>query len=358
MKKLFALLIAVMMVLSLAACGGNDDPDPSGSGTGQQGSEQTGQPSNGGEKEALVKQAGDTASYGTYNGQPIEWLALAVDLENEKALLVSKDAVAMMPFDGDDPYSSDWESSTIRTWLNNDFVNTAFTSEEASKILTTTISVVANSEYGTIGGSPTTDKVFLLSEEEINRYFPDGESRCINYEYEDGTDLADWWTITPGENSGRAVVILAEGTILTDGYAVGTELGIRPAIWISLSDETTNTVSGEVKGDPAKSGENGLDESSFQWKDNELTASVPKPGFGVLTGSILMPNNASYTAKVAEITDEQAADYLTQAQNADWNGEKSEQDGGYLYNAAASDGRTMELNYNRGLLVITIKPAN
>lgn len=125
-----------------------------------------------------------------------------------------------------------------------------------------------------------------------------------------------------------------------------------------LSDETTNTVSGEVEGDPAGNGENGLDESSFQWKDNELTASVPKPGFGVLTGSILMPNNASYTAKVAEITDEQAADYLTQAQNADWNGEKSEQDGGYLYNAAASDGRTMELNYNRGLLVITIKPAN
>ena len=71
-----------------------------------------------------------------------------------------------------------------------------------------------------------------------------------------------------------------------------------------------------------------------------------------------MPNNASYTATVGEITDEQAADYLMQAQNADWNGEKSEQDGGYLYTAASDDGRMMELNYNRGLLVITIKPAN
>lgn len=31
MKKLFALLFALVMVLSLAACGGNDTPDPSGS---------------------------------------------------------------------------------------------------------------------------------------------------------------------------------------------------------------------------------------------------------------------------------------------------------------------------------------
>ncbi len=33
MKKIFALLIALMMVLALTACGGNDTPDPSGSNT-------------------------------------------------------------------------------------------------------------------------------------------------------------------------------------------------------------------------------------------------------------------------------------------------------------------------------------
>ena len=53
MKKILALLLALMLALSLAACGGNDDPDPSGSGTGQQGSEQTGQPSNSGEQSTL-----------------------------------------------------------------------------------------------------------------------------------------------------------------------------------------------------------------------------------------------------------------------------------------------------------------
>ena len=40
MKKFSILLLAMMMVFTLAACGGNDSPDPSGSGTGQQG-EQT-----------------------------------------------------------------------------------------------------------------------------------------------------------------------------------------------------------------------------------------------------------------------------------------------------------------------------
>lgn len=41
MKKLFALLIAMMMVLSLAACGGgNDTPDPSGSGDNTPGNSQ------------------------------------------------------------------------------------------------------------------------------------------------------------------------------------------------------------------------------------------------------------------------------------------------------------------------------
>ena len=33
MKKILALALALMMVLALAACGGNDTPDPSGSGT-------------------------------------------------------------------------------------------------------------------------------------------------------------------------------------------------------------------------------------------------------------------------------------------------------------------------------------
>lgn len=46
MKKLFALLLAMTMALSIAACGGgNDDPAPSGSGTTDPGASQQEQPS-------------------------------------------------------------------------------------------------------------------------------------------------------------------------------------------------------------------------------------------------------------------------------------------------------------------------
>ena len=41
MKKILALALALMMVLSLAACGGNDKPAPSGGGTTDPGTQQT-----------------------------------------------------------------------------------------------------------------------------------------------------------------------------------------------------------------------------------------------------------------------------------------------------------------------------
>ena len=50
MKKILALLLAMMMVFALAACGGNDTPDPSGSGTG--GTSQQGQTGSGTTKKA------------------------------------------------------------------------------------------------------------------------------------------------------------------------------------------------------------------------------------------------------------------------------------------------------------------
>ena len=48
MKKIAILLLAMMMVFALAACGGNDSPDPSGSGTGQQGGQTQGGTENSG----------------------------------------------------------------------------------------------------------------------------------------------------------------------------------------------------------------------------------------------------------------------------------------------------------------------
>ena len=63
MKKIAILLLAMMMVFALAACGGNDSPDPSGSGTTDPGtSQQSGENEDGKIDTSTV--SGFFASYG------------------------------------------------------------------------------------------------------------------------------------------------------------------------------------------------------------------------------------------------------------------------------------------------------
>ena len=80
---------------------------------------------------------GDIIKFGNYfinddkNKEPIEWRVLEVS--NNKALLVTKDAI-----DGK-PYNTEWEDITweqcsLRQWLNNEFINQAFSKKEGSII--------------------------------------------------------------------------------------------------------------------------------------------------------------------------------------------------------------------------------
>ncbi len=59
-----------------------------------------------------------------------------------------------------------WETCTLRTWLNNDFYSTAFSSAEQAAIETSAIVNEDNSLNDTDGGNNTSDKLFLLSSSE------------------------------------------------------------------------------------------------------------------------------------------------------------------------------------------------
>ena len=291
MKKLFALLLALMLVFSLAACGGGDDkpssapkpssssqqqtqtskPDESKPAESQQSTD--GQPS--GEEKSPAEKAEETAAgFGSYNGQPIVWRVLDIDDENEKALLVTKDIVALMAFaEG----TETWEDSLVRQWLNNDFINEAFTDEEAAIILSTDITIAPNAEYGTSGGNSTTDKVFLLSEAEVNSYFIDGEARRSNYNGE----LEDWWTITSGEDETSILIVMGEGTILTDGYSKQQEEGVRPAIWVNLSDEQAAPGEDTQGGSTDNSQQTSSGEASLDNVTDSNYAALAKELFGI-----------------------------------------------------------------------------
>lgn len=66
-------------------------------------------------------------------------------------------------------YASDYETSSIRQWLNNDFYNTAFTDSEKKEISTTTLNndgyytLTGTTGYEKLDSNETKDKIFLLS---------------------------------------------------------------------------------------------------------------------------------------------------------------------------------------------------
>ena len=188
--------------------------------------------------------AGTTHTFGTYNHgvstQGIVWNVL--ERNGNKALLISKYIIDRQKFN-ESAEAADWERSSIRKWLNNYFYKIAFTETEKSKILTTTLENTPNQQHGTSSGNDTNDKIFLLSADEVQKYYKTvNETRCQvtlfaknNGAYCDGAYFGYWWLRTAGQFPQNASYIFYTGGISQMGYDVtGTIFGVRPAMWISL----------------------------------------------------------------------------------------------------------------------------
>lgn len=193
--------------------------------------------------------AGDHVFFGSYeqynnisNGkEDIEWLVLEV--RDGKALVVSKYALECKQYNSSDSDVT-WETCTLREWLNNDFINSAFSDHERAMIATVTVSVDINPEYSTNPGNATRDRVFLLSITEANKYFSSDEARVCkptNYAVAKGadinsiTDLCFWWLRSPGECQGSAAYVDSDGEVVDDGNIVCEDIAVRPALWIDLN---------------------------------------------------------------------------------------------------------------------------
>ena len=107
-------------------------------------------------KQALIKNAnvGDIVYFGTYeqdndttNGkEDIEWLVLAK--KGNRILVISDKALDRQPYNSSRTRVT-WETCTFRKWLNNDFINAAFSDDENAMIPTVTVSADKNPEYDT-----------------------------------------------------------------------------------------------------------------------------------------------------------------------------------------------------------------
>lgn len=65
---------------------------------------------------------------------PIEWLVLEVDEAKRRALLLSRNGLDAKPYNAEFDAVT-WETCTLRAWLNDTFLNAAFTDRDQSFIL-------------------------------------------------------------------------------------------------------------------------------------------------------------------------------------------------------------------------------
>lgn len=304
MKKYICVAIYVLFILSLAGCGssGTSAPAPAPADTASalyedtmrdaeqaalepmatQSSDTLFTPSGTGScvtftgniVEVSKAQVGDMVLFGSYeqdndisNGaEAIEWLVL--DRQDEKLLLLSKDSLDCKKYN-EEGEKVTWETCTLRSWLNGEFYNTAFSQTEQTRIATTTVKNGDNPKTGTEGGNDTEDKVFLLSIEEVllyfdpdpNAYDPARRAHVTRYAFENGAYICDedtntagtvsvwmnyspagtdwWWLRSPGDGNSLAVFVNDRGRVVCGGSEVdggwrNYSIDVRPAFWLNL----------------------------------------------------------------------------------------------------------------------------
>lgn len=164
---------------------------------------------------------------------PIVWQVLAK--KGDKALLISQYALESSPYNAEGGNVA-WENCSLRSWLNDEFYNRAFSSDEKAYITKPD------------DASKNPDNVFLLSSSDAKAYFHGDSSRvCLPTDYANsqGIHLDEqssapsscyWWLRSSGANNGFAECVCNDGSISSRGYEVGsTGIGVRPCIWVLLS---------------------------------------------------------------------------------------------------------------------------
>lgn len=196
-----------------------------------------------------IKQAsvGSYITFGAYeqdnntsNGkEDIEWLVLAK--ENNRLLVISRYALDAKPYNAENTDVT-WETCTLREWLNNDFLNAAFTSTEQAMIPTVMVTADKNPDYDTDPGNATQDKVFLLSIPEADGYFTsDSARKCMPTAYvkkqgvwTDDNGRCIWWLRSPGSRQCTAAFDSFYKIIFSrsGGNVDSGNNAVRPALWV------------------------------------------------------------------------------------------------------------------------------
>ncbi len=199
-------------------------------------------------------QIGDKITFGRY-----EWRVL--DIQDNKALIITEYLIEQRAYH--EAYKDiTWADCSLRKYLNGEFYD-KFDATNKARIIPVLNNNPDNQWYGSMGGVDTRDNIFLLSLEEVCKYFGNSLSKLWNrgknqrywFERKDDNNskriarLQDkewnwwWWLRSPGRVNVKAVYIFGtDGNIgiqgnnilkgnISDGKCTG---GVRPALWLKL----------------------------------------------------------------------------------------------------------------------------
>ena len=160
---------------------------------------------------------GKTVRFGDYHGAE-KWIVL--DIDDGKAMLISKDVVDVKQFDED---SHDWDKSDLRKWLNDKYFEDAFSDDEKECIV------------------EEDDMVTILTQDEVKEYFEknaDRKAELTSYANKNITtsdSYCGWWLRTPASSNQKEYYVSRTGSITRtniDAY----DVGVRPVIWVEIGE--------------------------------------------------------------------------------------------------------------------------
>lgn len=196
---------------------------------------------------SAVKEAafaiGSTVVFGQYGDKDDEtyeglrWIVIGKD--NKKAELLAEAVVDNKQFQKEKTKGITWENSDLRFWLNHEFIDAAFNSDEQKAMCRINYSL--SSEEGVDGyyqiqTKVLADPVILLSYNEIKKIFGTAKERrakSTSYAKKNGAaDFCNWWLLSPGKDNVSAACINGNGDAVTKWAT--DKIGVRPVIMIDL----------------------------------------------------------------------------------------------------------------------------
>lgn len=175
-----------------------------------------------------------------------------LDIQDNMALIITDEVVELRAYHNTYKDTT-WYDCETRRYLNSEFLN-RFDENNQSRILLVTNKNMDNPWYGTKAGNESQDRIFLLSLEEVCRFFGDSTDKLYNRgnnRYWKKNDVNNskrlarlvdacgcwwWWLRSPGRYNRLAAYIHGtDGCVGVNGNNVTNDRGgIRPALWLKL----------------------------------------------------------------------------------------------------------------------------